>query len=366
VRVASCTVYRYDLPLARPLTLKGRTLHRRTGLVLAVASDGGATGYGEAAPLPGFSHETMEEVTKRALKLASTLPGRPVPRGLAALTDDFARWLHWQWLPPSLTNALQMAVLNMLAAAESVPLCDLLSPNPLMKLPVNALLTGSREEVLQGGTEARDAGYRAVKVKVGNGRMEDDIETVRALRETLGDDVALRLDANRAWDYDTALRFATEVLGCGIQYIEEPTNEPSRTIEFMGYSGMPVAIDETVVERGNDILEAWRGARAAVMKPTLLGGPEATLNLARRARNARMIPVLSSCFETGLGLLALANLASAMYEGNVAMGLDTRVWLGADTLEGTWRVKEGLLDVEHANTFATRIAFDRLQRVRHV
>jgi o-succinylbenzoate synthase len=366
MRVASCRVYRYDLPLARPLTLKGKTIERRTGLVLRVTSDGGATGYGEAAPLPCFSHETTEEVIKQALRLASELPGKPVPQGLAALTDDFARWLRWQPLLPSLGNAVQMAVLNMLAGAESVPLCALLSPHPLTKVPVNALLTGTREDVLQGGTEARDAGYRAVKVKVGHARVDDDIETVRALREILGDDVALRLDANRAWDYDTALRFATAVLGCGIQYIEEPTDEPSRIVEFMGYSGMPVALDETVVERGTDMLEAWRGARAAVLKPTLLGGPEVTLNLARRARNTRMIPVLSSCFETGLGLLALANLASAMYEGNVAMGLDTRTWLGADTMEGTWRVEEGLLDVAHANTFATRIAFDRLQEIPHV
>lgn len=365
MRIASCKVYRYDLPLARPLVLKGRTTERRTGLVLSVTSDQGATGYGEAAPLPGFSHETMEDVTKQALRLASELPGKPVPQGLAALTGDFARWLRWQWLPPSLGNAVQMAVLNMLAAAEGVPLCGLLSPHPLTKVPVNALLTGPREDVLRCGRDARDAGYRTVKLKVGQGRVEDDIETVRALREILGNDIALRLDANRAWDYDTALRFATEVLGCGIQYIEEPTKEPSRIIEFMGYSGMPVALDETVVERGTDILEAWRGARAAVLKPTLLGGPEVTLNLARRARNTRMIPVLSSCFETGLGLLALANLASAMYEGNVAMGLDTRAWLSADTLEGVWRVEEGLLDVEHANTFAARIAFDRLQEIPH-
>ncbi|MBN2311193.1 MAG: o-succinylbenzoate synthase, partial [Candidatus Hydrogenedentes bacterium] len=255
-------------------------------------------------------------------------------------------------------EGIEAAVLDLLTDAARVPLARLLSEEALEAVPINALLTGSRDEAVAQAAALRGSGYGAAKLKVGGAAPAQHAETVRAVRAALGDAVALRLDANRAWGYDDAVAFGRAVESCGIEYIEEPLDDPSRFVNFASATGIPVALDETVVECGVDDLDRWRGAKAAVLKPTLLGGLEAAMWFARRAANLGMTPVISSSFETGLGLAVLANLAaSAMPEG-VAAGLGTHSWLGADIVDGPFPVADGRIDVARAHALCRTVAVD--------
>ncbi|MCP4639835.1 MAG: o-succinylbenzoate synthase, partial [bacterium] len=362
-RVAGVTVYRYDLPLERPLNLAGCLVEVRSGVILRVESDAGAVGFGEAAPLPGFSMEPLHEVTEAALRSGHSLTGCPVPPDLASLGQAFEQWLGPHQLAPSLQFGIEMAILTMLADAEGVPLYRLLDRHPVERITLNALVGGSRQEVLTQARGLYEEGYRAFKLKVGRGTPKDEAKTVRALRRRVGKDAVIRLDANRSWDYDTAVAFAHTVEGCDIDYIEEPLDVPSRLVNFTTATGMPVALDETVVECGIDKLERWRGVKAAILKPTLLGGLEVTKWLACRAANLKMIPVITSSFESGLGLIALANLAAGLAI-EAPVGLDTHRWFRSDVIDGPFPVSSGQVDLGVAHALARHVRMDALREVR--
>ncbi len=176
------------------------------------------------------------------------------------------------------------------------------------------------------------AGYEAVKLKVGGREVEEDVELVRGLREVLGKEVSLRLDANRAWSFAEAAHFARAVEGLEYEYIEEPLRDPTGLADLVRDHGVPVALDESLVGMAPEDLQRRAYVRAVVIKPTLVGGISRTLRLAGEARRLGFTPVISSAYETGIATEALLMLSSATGGGRVAAGLDTYRRLGVDVV----------------------------------
>jgi O-succinylbenzoate synthase len=363
MRLARIDVYRYDLPLVRPLVLQDCFCTSRPGLLLRFENEDGAFAFGEAAPLPGFSRENLDQTARQAVTLAKSLQGATLPARLELLTDHFERWLLPFNPVASLKFAVQSALLQLLGNEHEIPAFGL-APRPHRStVAVNGLLWGTRETVLERAGELLRDGYTTLKLKVGRETPEEDAATVCALSEYCGGTCAIRLDANRAWDAPTATAFARRIEGCTVEYIEEPLCDPSGLIEFAGRSGLPVALDETIVERGEFDLEKWRGAKAAILKPTLLGGFEISMYIARKAMNLGMTPVISSSFESSVGLIALANLAAYVNEDDVAAGLDTWNWFMADVLDATLPIEEGRLDLNRANGLVNDVNIHALRRL---
>src|SRR5918995_810826 len=107
VKLAGLSLYRYELLLSEPVRLKETTLRHREGLLVELASDGGAAGWGEAAPLPGFSYEGLDEVARQLRHLADSMVGREAtvdPEGA------FARELDTLDLVPSARFGFELAL----------------------------------------------------------------------------------------------------------------------------------------------------------------------------------------------------------------------------------------------------------------
>lgn len=285
------SAFRYRLPLTAPLVLPGATLTHREGVLVRLDGEGG-TAWGDAAPLPGFSRETLDDVVAAARELE----------------PDCA--------PPSLRFALEVAR-GAVAA-----------PPPGATLALNAVwLRGEDADAF--ARRVRSAGYVAAKVKVGVGRPAEDAARVRALRAALGPDVALRLDANRAWAWDDAVAFGRALAGVQVEYVEEPLAAPERLAEWAGATGLPFALDESLLACAPGDEPA--GAAAYVLKPTLLGGIEAARAWASRAAVQGAAAVVSSCFESGVGTRALALLACEL--GGAPAGLEPYARLARDVVE---------------------------------
>ncbi|MBA2442417.1 MAG: o-succinylbenzoate synthase [Rubrobacter sp.] len=322
LRVSAARLYRYDLPFSEPVPSGGWTLHRREGLLLELADGTGAVGLGEASPLPGFSRESVEEAARQLRDLAAAVSGRDVTPGMPLEEAGLPL------LSPSARFAFELALCGLGAASRKELLPGVVSPGSRSRVPLNGLLSGSREEVLPEAGRLREAGYRAVKLKVGRRSVEDDVGLVRELGGLLGNAVSLRLDANRAWSPGEAYEFARGVAGVELEYVEEPLADPALLPGFAKDSGLPVALDESLVGLAPERLGEHGYAAALVLKPTLLGGISRTLELADRGMELGMVPVVSSAFETGIGTLGLVALAAGI--GEAPAGLDTYRWLGAD------------------------------------
>jgi o-succinylbenzoate synthase len=330
VKLVGLSLYRYRLPLSEPVRLK-KTLRHREGLLVELASDGGAAGWGEAAPLPGFSREGLDEVTGQLRGLADAMVGREVTVDLLDAQGAFVRELDAMDLAPSARFGFELALWDLFAAPSGRVLPELVTPRPRPTVPVNALIS-SPDRAIEEARRARAAGYGTVKLKVGGRDVEEDVELVRTLSEALGEAMALRLDANRAWSFEEAERFARGTAGLCLEYVEEPLSDPAGLPSLASTCGLPVALDESLTDIEPEALEDHRYARAVVLKPTLLGGISRTLRFARAAARFGARPVISSAYESGVGTSGLVALAAGVGDEEVPAGLDTYRRLAEDVL----------------------------------
>jgi O-succinylbenzoate synthase len=329
MKLARFDLYRYSLPFSRPLPLGGITLFQREGILLRLSGDDGSEGWGETAPLPGFSVESQSEAASQLRRLAGSMVGREVKEDWVDPYGEFGRELDR--VAPSVRFGFELAVWNLYAPSSGRTLPEVVTPFPRAVVPVNGLLAGSPAEVLVEARRKSDAGYRSIKLKIGTRTVAEDVALVRALGEGLGEDISLRLDANRLWDYEEAAEFVRGTAGVRFEYVEEPLADPERLPDFVGEFGVPVALDESLVGMEPEKLEAF--AVAFVLKPTLLGGISRTLRAAGRAHRLGVTPVISSAYESGVGTAALVALAAGIGDRPVAAGLDTYRMMAEDVLE---------------------------------
>ncbi|MEM0961643.1 MAG: o-succinylbenzoate synthase [Bacteroidota bacterium] len=337
-RVAAAEVFRYRLPLIRPLALPSGTHRQREGVLLRVRTEDGAEGWGEAAPLPGYSPDTLDDVLRDAQR---SLPGiRTSWIGSKTSDPDDPRDRLAQATAPSWACAVEQAVHDVTAMRDGRSLADEYhrvlgrsSSAPSATVHVNALLTGPDQEQ---AASIREMGYRAVKLKVGRRDPDADAAAVRQLASSMPD-TDLRLDANGAWTLTRAVAFAEALGDVRLAYVEEPLADPKNLAQLLDLDLLPVALDESIPNAPRDgsaalIAPAVADRIAAVvLKPTLgrTARRAARLRAELGRRDAQM--VISSAFESGVGMRHLVAFASAL--GETPAGLDTYRWLAEDVTE---------------------------------
>ncbi|MFS8149087.1 o-succinylbenzoate synthase [Vreelandella titanicae] len=284
-------LYRYSLPFRRPLMFKGERLANREGLLVSINGQ-----WGEIAPLPGFSTETLAEAEAESLAcLAALSRGEIVSPTLPSVQFGF--------------DCVQRSLpLNL---PEPLP------PYPLLQGAPAALIQSLSTADWQASPPSR------LKLKVARYAMEEELALIEQLAARLPT-TKLMLDANGGWTREDALRFCECLPLEHIDYLEEPCAAFADTIVVAEATGVSIALDETLSRR-----EEWYGhpqIKALVIKPTLIGLLSACEALVKRARVDSLRVVISSSFESDLGLGLLSRLASE-WAPHEPPGLDTGHWL---------------------------------------
>ena len=196
------------------------------------------------------------------------------------------------------------------------------------RVAVNALVPPvSPERAAALAAAAVADGFRCVKVKVGPGA---DVDRVAAVRDAVGPHVALRVDANGSWDHDDAVAALERLSRFALELAEQPVAAIEDLARLRRRVGVALAADESV--RG--LADARAMARlhavdAVVVKVQPLGGVAAAMEVVDAAR----VPALvSSLYETSVGLAAGLALAAALPELPYACGLGTAALLVADVV----------------------------------
>jgi O-succinylbenzoate synthase len=245
-------------------------------------------GWGDAAPLPGFSKETFEDVCAEAQ--AGQLEGSRLPSVLFAVECANNPW----------SSGGQSVQVNALWIAEMETAEDLL-------------------------IRLRDWEAPCIKVKPGSDPNPEDWGKVLRARP----DARLRIDPNRGWTPEQLEAFTCSLPLDRLDYVEEPFAEAELYRALPADYPIPLAVDEQTREPGGLALAELAVIKALVLKPTLIGNAadrQPWLDLAVR----RGIPVTwSSSFESGVGLWQIAALAS----GQGAAGLDTGQGFQHDLLD---------------------------------
>jgi len=360
-RLATCQAFLYNLSLTAPLQLGTHSLTRRQGLLIRLEDRAGCWGYGEVAPLPGLHQEDLASALQQFKELRPMVLGRELPEPKPDWRTVLAHWLAPYTMCPSLRHGMESALLDLSACRQGRTLAGVLCPEDYRKtVSINSLLARDGD-ILQQATQLAE--YPAVKLKVGNDSLAQEISRVRTARAIFGEATALRVDVNRAWDFATALEFCQAVTACRLDYLEEPLRDPTRLGELGRLTGVPIAMDETLAELRPESIIVPSDVVALVLKPTVLGGLTATARWLDFARQHGLKAVITSVFESGVGLAHLANCAAALLETDTPLGLDTYRWLGEDLPTVRFSATHARIDVDNVYYQSRQLCADRLSRV---
>jgi O-succinylbenzoate synthase len=302
---------RYALPFRAPVRTAHGSWATREGLFVRLEDETGGVGYGEAAPVPGFGTETVEEDAKALRELGDRVDNAKlaaIPTGLACLRNGLT------------------------AASSTRRPADKAERARPDHLPVAALLPAGRSALAQVGPKA-DAGFRVFKWKVGVEDAADEMGLLDDLCAVLPSGGKLRLDANGAWNRRVAERWLNHCAERPVEFVEQPVAPSVRGAEdlLLGLAAdypTPIALDESLA--GADDIGRWLEAGwpgIFVVKLALVGDVPAMM---LRLAEARASVVFSSALETSVG--AQAALWTAFGWPGEMRALGYGVWpLFADT-----------------------------------
>ncbi|HWV27334.1 MAG TPA: o-succinylbenzoate synthase [Aeromicrobium sp.] len=213
------------------------------------------------------------------------------------------------------------------------------------QVPVNCTVPAVDAE--HAARIVRESGCATAKVKVAEcGQLlADDIARVEAVRDALGADGHVRVDANGGWDVDAAVAAITELdrAAGGLEYVEQPCAAVEDLAAVRRRVDVPIAADESIRRAADPFrVVALDAADIAVLKVQPLGGVWSCLDIAERIG---LPVVVSSAVDTSVGLAAGLALAAALPELPHACGLATTSLLAGDVVATPLRPVDGYLPV---------------------
>lgn len=334
----------YRLGLEQPLNTAHGVLNQRDGVLFSI-SDGAHCGWGEAAPMPGWSSETLADCRGELESAASRLAqcdSVDDPGVTAILAELEAR--------PYARAAVAGALLDLTAQARGVSVSSVLGgleAGSGAALPrsvaVNGLISDVEpSQVAAAAAELVADGITAIKLKVAAVDPTTDLARVAAARSAIGDRVELRLDANGGWDVDTAIATLRAMDDRDVSFCEEPTPGIDG-IAAVGAAGVvPVAVDEAAVTL-DCIATALRteAIGVAIIKPQALGGPDMAMAAVALLESFGAAGVVTTMIDSAVGVAHAAHVAAAALP-LAAHGLHTSHMLKGDVAPRL-RVADGRL-----------------------
>jgi mandelate racemase len=197
----------------------GASIGRAPLVLIDLHTEEGITGV---SYLFSFAPWALQPLAQLVENMGALLVGEAVaPQQIGRTLRGSFRFIGPQGLIGMVMSGIDMAAWDVLAKAAGLPLARLLGATP-RPLPTYYSL-GKTERVAEDAAEAAAAGYKAIKIKIGAPDVREDVATVRAVRQAIGDEIALMVDYNQALSVPEAITRVRALDNEGLTWIEEPT-----------------------------------------------------------------------------------------------------------------------------------------------
>lgn len=278
MKITNIETYPADIVVKPELAIKGsRGAHRVSPfLIVRVDTDEGISGAGEATTMPRWSGETSATADSMIQELlAPALIGQD-PLDVETLDAIMDRTVHHNWFTKA---AIEMACWDIRGLAEGKPVYELLGgPHRSNVIPARfSMAAYDPETAASKAAERVGWGFTTIKVKVGT-VPEEDIARVKAVREAIGPDLKIVVDANCGWDCETAIRCCKELEDCNLSLIEQPTpdGDYDAITRLKNAVDVPVMADdmcfdlvharELIRNKGCDVISVYPGKNGGIRK----------------------------------------------------------------------------------------------------
>ena len=289
MKITQVKLGRISTPLRVPFKTALRTVNSVEDVIVELHTDTGAVGYGEAPPTGVITGDTIGAIL-------GAIQDHIAPAILGRDLDEFE----------DLTAAVQKALVHNTSAKAAVDMAlwDLLGQK-----------YNAPEEMARDARTAVQRGYDCLKVKVGIDP-ELDVARLAAVREAVGKDICIRIDANQAWNAKQAVRILNQMQdkGLDIEFVEQPV--PAADLEGMQYvtrhADVPVLADESVFSPADALKIMQTGAADLVnIKLMKCGGITNALRIAAAAEVYGVECMIGCMLEAKISVNAAVELACA-------------------------------------------------------
>ncbi|MEA2089180.1 MAG: dipeptide epimerase, partial [Thermoproteota archaeon] len=236
-------VYRTVLNYYEPFRISAGTTTESCNIIVKIFTDYGVIGWGESSPSKRVTGETPETIVKVLDNIATRLIGM-CPLRIEQIVDAMDKWVAGN---PSAKATVDLALHDIMGKTVRKPLFRLMGGFREEVLTDLTLGIKAPREMAKDASKAVEKGFEALKVKVGVNPKED-VERVKMIREAVGPNIAIRIDANQGWTPTQAIKALNKLERFNVEFAEQPVRaeDIGGLARVKKKSSIPVMADESV------------------------------------------------------------------------------------------------------------------------
>lgn len=313
MRITHIHIFRFSIPMV-PFTIATGTMRFAQNMLVHVHTEGGLKGVGECSAFPMIAGETQDTCLVLAKEFAQLWKGKDasdMPARLAEL-DAFVAGNH------TAKSAFDMALYDLAAKAAGQPLYQYLGGTFFEPESDLTIGIGSAEEMAAQAIDfVSNKQARILKVKLGK-QPADDIRRMQAIRQAVGPEIGLRIDANQGWDFEGAVYALTGMQSLGIEFCEQPMHKllDEKMPSLRRISSIPIMADESVFSH-HDALRLIRQHACDYIN----------IKLSKAGGIAEALRIHAVCAEAGI-----ANMMGGMLESRIALSANVHLALACPNI----------------------------------
>lgn len=348
IMITGIDIFKLNLPYKEPFVISLGVIENATNVVVRIHTNSGLTGTGECAPFMTIVGETQETVFELSKQMAGLLKGKD-PFAIEARLAEIDRAVSGNY---TMKSAFDMALYDLLSQQAKMPLYKLLGGNNNREIYTDMTISiGSPEKVARDALAFQQAGFPAIKVKLGT-TTKADVARIKAIRDVVGDAYPVRIDANQGWDTITAINTLKELAKYNIEHCEEPIPKWNNRelAKVRENSPIPIMADESVFDHHDAFRLAAMGACDYFnIKFSKSGGIFNALKINAVAESAGIKCQVGCMSESRYALTALMHFVLAS-KNVVHYDMDSSLMLDADPVtggiqyqgKGKWKLEDAI------------------------
>lgn len=218
IKINRIEVYKSPVKLKKPFVISLGSFSHAENIIVVIKTNEGITGFGECSPFMPINGESIETCFVVAKYLANALIGKnPIDIESCISAMDFTIYGN-----SSIKSAFDIAIHDIAAQYSDLPLYRFLGGENNKELITDYTVSiGAIETMVNDAVEIIRNGFRIIKVKLGQ-EVNIDIERIKKIREAIGLEIPIRIDANQGWNTSSAIYALNELEDYNIQLCEEP------------------------------------------------------------------------------------------------------------------------------------------------
>jgi len=365
ISISQVEIYKLHMPLIEPFITSLATETHVENIIVVIRTSNGISGFGECSPYMPVNGESIDTCFIVGQYFAKLIKGKDP----LAIKDRMAEMDRLIYGNSSIKSAFDIALHDIIGQSKGVPIYKLFGGknNKVLETDYTVSLDDA-EKMAADALKIKNAGYPAIKVKLGQTRKKD-VERIKQIRDAVGFDIPLRIDANQGWKVKEAIEILNELDAYDVEHCEEPIARWNfmQMRKVKKNSPIPIMADESC----GDVHDAARLIKLKAcdmmnIKVGKAGGLINSFEIVKLGNKADMLMQVGAFLESRLGMTASAHLALCS-DNIIYCDFDTPLMFSEDVVSGGLTYHEnGIMkvpDTPGLGATIDQVVLDKMEKI---